>query len=53
MDPQTFTLMVTVFVIGLFLGSNLAVLLMCILSMAKQSPVGEIELVPMPMPVDR
>jgi len=34
MDAQTFTALFTVLVIGLFIGTNLGVLLMCLMRMA-------------------
>jgi Na+/H+ antiporter NhaA len=44
MNAQTFAAMLTIFVLGLFVGSNLGVMLMCLLQVSgKSSPIdGEL-----------
>ena len=44
MSAQLFTVMLTVFVLGLFVGSNLGVILMCLLQMAGRDRVTDAEL---------
>ena len=52
MTSQMFTLMLVIFVLGLFVGSNLGVILMCLLQgFAKQAP-AEAELVHVPVHID-
>lgn len=44
MSSQIFASLLTVFVLGLFIGTNLGVLLMCLMRMASPDPEPEGEL---------
>ena len=55
MSAQTFAMILSVLVLGLFIGSNLGVMLMCIFQISKRSePVDiEAEMVSVPVSIDR
>jgi hypothetical protein len=52
MSSQVLAWLVTVFVLGLFLGTNLGVLLMCLMRMASPDPEPEAEWVRVPLQLE-
>ena len=46
MSAQMFTVLTVVFVLGLFVGTNLGVVLMCLMQLAGRHPRIDEELVP-------
>jgi hypothetical protein len=52
MTTQMLWIAIVVFAAGLFLGSNLGVLLMCVLHMSGREQVDSDDLVSNPMPVE-
>ena len=51
MSTQVFSIMVAVFVLGLFIGSNLGVVLVCLLQVSKKDQTVSQELHPVPVEV--
>jgi hypothetical protein len=52
MSTQAFAWLLTVFVLGLFVGTNLGVLLMCLMRMASPDPEPEADWVRMPLQLE-
>ena len=52
MSTQLFTAMLTVFVLGLFFGTNLGIALLCVMQMAGRQSAPSSDLVPVAARVD-
>lgn len=52
MSTQLFAAMLTVFVLGLFLGTNLGIALLCVMQMAGRRSAPDSDLVPVVARVD-
>jgi hypothetical protein len=53
MTTQIFALMLTVFVLGLFVGTNMGVLLICLMRMAGRNRVDEPEMAAVALPMEQ
>ena len=52
MSTQMFTILTVVFVLGLFVGTNLGVILMCLLQLAGRHPQVDDELAPVEIGIE-
>ena len=52
MTSQMLTLMLVIFVLGLFIGSNLGIILMCLLQASAKNAPAKAELVHVPVRID-
>lgn len=52
MSAQLLTIMLTVFVLGLFVGSNLSVILMCLLQAASKNQPGDVDVMAVTIQVE-